>query len=70
MDEIDTVTKVIMGLCGGGGVMRIVILFIKMSLGEPEEIGSYKKKIKNTLIFIAIAISAFSLKEIFIGYYG
>lgn len=70
MEEIDKVTKIIIGLCGGGGVLRVIILFIRMGLGQPEEVGPYKKKIKNTIIFIALAISAFSIKEILLGYYS
>lgn len=69
MKEIDDFTTVIIGLCAGGCVLRIIILFIQMMSCEPEEQSEKKSKIKNTLIFGILAVSIFSVKAIISGYF-
>lgn len=70
MKEIDDFTNVIIGLCSGGCVLRIIVLFIQMSTCEPEEQTEKKSKIKNTLIFGILAVSIFSVKTIISAYFS
>ncbi len=70
MSEIDSVTNLLIGLTAIGCAARILILFIKMQISEPEEINESKGRIKNAAVFLAIALSVFSLKSILVGYFG
>ncbi len=51
-----------------GTLMRIVYSFVMMSSNEDEE-KSYKKKIRNVLIFYILAELSYVIKDIMFVYY-
>ncbi|MEG2235146.1 MAG: mercury transporter [Clostridia bacterium] len=52
-----------------GVTFRVIYCLIKMMYDE-EAVGSYKKKIKNTIIFGIIAELTFVIKDLIVNYYN
>lgn len=65
---IDDITNYILTLIPIGGAARMIILAISL-MGDDSEETAIKKKMRNTLIFIAIATAALSLKKLIMLYY-
>lgn len=52
-----------------GAVLRIVYCLIAMGMDE-EQSASYKKRLKNTLVFYIMAESIWILRDLVMSYYG
>lgn len=65
--EIITLLRVV--IIPIGVTFRVIYCLIKMMYDE-EAVGSYKKKIKNTIIFGIIAELTFVIKDLIINYYS
>jgi len=51
-----------------GTVMRVVYSFVMLSSNEDEE-KSYKKKIRNVIIFYILAELSYAIKDMMFDYY-
>jgi len=51
-----------------GAVLRVVHCFIQIGIDE-EQSASYKKRMKNTVIFYILAESIWQVKDLIMGYY-
>ena len=67
LDEIIDLLRV--AIIPLGVVFRVIFCFIKMIYDEDAQ-GSYKKKIKNTIVFGIIAELIFVILELIKNYYG
>lgn len=67
LDEIITVLRI--AIIPLGVVFRVIFCLTKMIYDEDAQ-GSYKKKIKNTIIFGILAELVFVILDIIQGYYG
>ena len=69
---MDTLNQIILALkvavIPAGVLFRVVYCFIKMVYDE-EASASYKKKIKNTIIFGIMAELCFVIKDLIVSYY-
>lgn len=63
------IVNVLMVLIPGGAVARIVYCLFCL-IGADDEAPMYKKRIKNALVFLVIAVCAWGLKDIFFYYYA
>lgn len=68
MEEIDSITNAVITVLGAGASFRIIYCLI-CAMSNPDEAEGYKKKAKNTIVFTAIAVGAFALKAVAIGYF-
>lgn len=68
MTTLSNILSLLLTLVPIGGAMRIVILCIQCTL-NPEEESKYKTRIKNVLIFIVIAVSVRTIRQLIITYY-
>ncbi|ADL52054.1 hypothetical protein [Clostridium cellulovorans] len=68
MDIITQLISAFIGLIRVGALFRVVFCFVKMAASE-DEVAVYKRRIKNTLFFYAIAESIWQIKDIVLGYY-
>ena len=68
MEIIKELSDVFLILIRAGTLMRIVYSFVMMSSNEDEE-KSYKKKIRNVLIFYILAELSYVIKDIMFDYY-
>jgi len=51
-----------------GAVLRVVYCFIQIGIDE-EQSSSYKKRMKNTVIFYILAESIWQIKDLVMSYY-
>jgi NADH:ubiquinone oxidoreductase subunit 6 (subunit J) len=68
MDVIKELADAFLVLIRAGTVMRVVYSFVMLSSNEDEE-KSYKKKIKNVIIFYILAEMSFAIKDLMFDYY-
>ncbi len=68
MDEILSFTVLLQILIPLGGLMRILLCLIYMSMEEDPT--PYKKRIRNVLIFIALSECIGSVFRMILGYFG
>jgi hypothetical protein len=70
MADIDKVSKIVQGIIQAAIVVRIIWCAVSMGMGGEEAMPSNKKKLKNAIVFLAISILAFTLKDLVIDYFG
>ena len=68
MEIIKELSDAFLILIRAGTLMRIVYSFVMMSSNEDDE-KSYKKKIRNVLIFYILAELSYVIKDIMFAYY-
>ncbi|MBF4692289.1 MULTISPECIES: mercury transporter [Clostridia] len=51
-----------------GAVLRVVFCFIHLGIDE-EQSASYKKKMKNAVVFYVLAESIWQIKDLVMSYY-
>ena len=68
MDMIKELSDAFLILIRAGTVMRVVYSFIMISSNEDEE-KSYKKKIRNVMIFYVLAELAYVIQDLMFDYY-
>ena len=69
MDLIKQMADAFIILIRAGAILRLVYCLIRIGACE-EESSTYKKRIKNTIIFYVLAESIWQLKILVLGYYG
>ncbi len=69
MDILKELSIAFIWLIRAGTVTRIAYCFIKM-IQNDEEVGIYKKRMRNVMIFLILAESIWQLKDIAIHYFG
>lgn len=68
MENFDSVTNGILLISGGGATFRVILCLLKI-MTEPDQADKYKARIKNCMIFVAILVGVYYLKDIAIGYF-
>ena len=68
MDVIKELADAFLVLIRAGTVMRVVYSFVMLSSNEDEE-KSYKKKIRNVIIFYILAELSYAIKDMMLDYY-
>ncbi|MDA3846929.1 MAG: mercury transporter [Vallitaleaceae bacterium] len=69
MDIVDEMALAFIVLIRSGAVLRIVYCFISIASDE-EQAATYKKRIKNTIMFYILAESVYVIRDIAMHYYG
>lgn len=69
MDILKELSMAFIWLIRAGTTTRIAYCFLKMTQSD-EEIGVYKKRMKNALVFLIFAESIWQLKDLAIYYFG
>jgi len=69
MDLIDNISAALIILIRAGAVFRVAFCFFKMITVE-DEAPQYKRRLKNVLVFYALAELAFVIKNVVIAYYA
>lgn len=69
MDILKELSMAFIWLIRAGTITRVAYCFIKV-IQDDEELGVYKKRMKNALIFLILAESIWQLKDIAIHYLG
>lgn len=69
MDILKELSIAFIWLIRAGTVTRIAYCFIKM-IQNDEEVGIYKKRMRNAIVFLILAESIWQLKDIAIYYFG
>ena len=68
MKIVEELSYALIILIRAGAVLRIIYCFICMGSDEEQSI-TYKKRIRNTLIFYVMAESCWIIKDIVMSYY-
>lgn len=68
MDLLKEMADAFVLLIRVGAVLRVVHCFIQIGIDE-EQSASYKKRMKNTVIFYILAESIWQVKDLIMGYY-
>ncbi|MBS7528511.1 mercury transporter [Fusibacter paucivorans] len=68
MDLLKEMAEALMILIRVGAVLRVVYCFIHIGTDE-EQSASYKKRMKNTVIFYVLAESIWQIKDLVMSYY-
>lgn len=68
MDILEELALAFIVLIRLGSILRIVYCFISMNSDE-ERVGSYKRRIKNTIIFYVMAECIWMIKDLVMSYY-
>lgn len=68
MDTIKELSDAFLILIRAGTIMRVVYSFVMLSSNEDEE-KSYKKKIRNVMIFYVLAELSYAIKDMMFDYY-
>lgn len=66
---VDSITNVLLAILSAGAALRIIIALVKL-ISNPEEADQTKKRIKNLLLFCAVAASCFAIKELIMHYFS
>ena len=69
MDILQELSIAFIWLIRAGTVTRIAYCFIKM-IQNDEEVGIYKKRMRNSIVFLILAESVWQLKDIAIYYFS
>lgn len=69
MDIVDELALAFIVLIRSGSVLRIIYCFISMA-GDEEQVVTYKKRIKNTIIFYIMAESVYVIRDLAMYYYS
>lgn len=69
MDILKELSMAFIWLIRAGTVTRIAYCFLKMTQSD-EEIGVYKKRMRNAVVFLVLAESIWQLKDLAIYYFG
>lgn len=69
MDIIKELAFAFILIIRAGTVLRVVYCFIAMGVDEEQSV-TYKKRIKNTIVFYVMAECGWMIKDIMLGYYG
>lgn len=68
MDRLREMADAFILLIRMGAVLRVVYCFIYIAMDE-EQAGSYKRRLKHTVVFYILAESIWQIKEIVLSYY-
>jgi hypothetical protein len=68
MTDINKITSFILLLIASGCAMRIALCAIQMA-ADPDDAGTYKKRIRNAIVFGIAAVSAFGIKNVIVSYF-
>ena len=69
MDIVDQLAVAFITLIRSGSVLRIIYCFITMA-GDEEQAVTYKKRIKNTMVFYIMAESVYVIRDLAMYYYS
>lgn len=69
MDRLREMAEAFILLIRMGAVLRVVYCFIYMAFDE-EQVSSYKRRLKNTVIFYILAESIWQIKDMVLSYYS
>lgn len=69
MDIVDEMALAFIVLIRSGSVLRIIYCFIKIA-GDEEQAVTYKKRIKNTIMFYIMAESVYIIRDLAMHYYS
>lgn len=69
MDLIYNVSNALQILIRSGAALRVAYCFLRMSMSE-EETLMYKKRIRNSIVFLVLAEMVWILKNLIITYFG
>lgn len=65
---IDELSKVLISLISVGSIARIILNLIRLQSAE-DEAASYKKRTRNTIVFLIISVSIYEIKNVVDYYY-
>jgi hypothetical protein len=68
MDIVNQLAVAFITLIRSGSALRIIYCFITMA-GDEEQAVTYKKRIKNTLMFYIMAESVYVIRDLAMHYY-
>lgn len=69
MDLVDEMAVALIMLIRAGAGLRIIYCFISMA-GDEEQAATYKKRIKNTIVFYVLAESVYVIRDLVMYYYA
>jgi hypothetical protein len=69
MDIVEDLALLFIVLIRSGSALRIVYCFISMMSDEDQAV-TYKKRIKNTIVFYIMAESVYIIRDLAMHYYG
>jgi nitrate reductase NapE component len=67
---IDEGINLVLGLVLGGCIFRAVFCIVKSIAADEAEVQEYRKKAKNTIVFLIIASCVWSVVSVVRHYYG
>ena len=68
MDRLTEMADAFVLLIRIGAVLRVVYCFIYIAIDE-DQAASYKRRLKNTVVFYILAESIWQIKEMIVSYY-
>lgn len=68
MEILDELSGAFLILIRSGVILRIIYCFVSM-MADEEQSGTYKKRIKNTVVFYVMAESIWLIKDLIARYY-
>lgn len=69
MDIVNQLAVAFITLIRSGSVLRIIYCFIVIA-GDEEQAVTYKKRIKNTIVFYIMAESVYVIRDLAMYYYN
>jgi len=69
MDIVNQLAVAFITLIRSGSVLRIIYCFIVIA-GDEEQVVTYKKRIKNTIVFYIMAESVYVIRDLAMYYYS
>lgn len=69
MDIVEELAQAFIMLIRAGAGLRIIYCFIAMA-GDEEQSGSYKKRIRNTVVFYIMAECIWIIRDLVMDYYA
>lgn len=69
MDLLDNASAALQIIIRSGTILRVGYCFLRMTMSE-EETVMYKKRIRNSIVFLIISELVWVLKSLVLAYYG
>lgn len=69
MDIVEELALFFIILIRSGSVLRIIYCFISI-MSDEDQAATYKKRIKNTIMFYIMAESVYIIRDLAMHYYG
>ena len=70
MDTLNQLTNVMLGIITAGSGFRLVFCAVRRCFADENEAQQLNKRMKHSVIFLVLALTAIAMKNVAVHYFG